>query len=122
MRFTADFNAYDTFQRSCRTETHESVARFLSYLLVSAILGCGSTTITDTPSNAPTLNGSYSFIALSHNAGTNIFTFGGPIQTDANGHGTANFGVTSVAPTNTCFPAGSAGSFTGTRAVRGSLR
>lgn len=97
------------------------VARFLSYLLVSAILGCGSTTMTNPPGNTPTLNGSYSFIALSRNAGTNIFTFGGPIQTDASGHVTANFGVTSVAPTNTCFPAGSAGSFTGTLSPQGQL-
>jgi hypothetical protein len=99
------------------------VARFLSYLLVSAILGCGSTTMTNTnpPGNPPTLNGSYSFIALSRNAGTNIFTFGGPIQTDASGHVTANFGVTSVGSTNTCFPAGSAGSFTGTLSPQGQL-
>lgn len=97
------------------------VVRFLSYLLVSAILGCGSTTMTNIPGNVPVLNGSYSFIALSRNAGTNIFTFGGPIQTDANGHVTANFGVTSVAPTNTCFPAGSAGSFTGTLSPQGQL-
>lgn len=97
------------------------VARFLYYLLVSAILGCGSTTMTNPPGNTPTLNGSYSFIALSRNAGTNIFTFGGPIQTDASGHVTANFGVTSVAPTNTCFPAGSAGSFTGTLSPQGQL-
>ena len=97
------------------------VARFLYYLLVSAILGCGSTTMTNPSGNTPTLNGSYSFIALSRNAGTNIFTFGGPIQTDASGHVTANFGVTSVAPTNTCFPAGSAGSFTGTLSPQGQL-
>src|SRR6476646_3137800 len=73
------------------------------------------------PGNSPTLNGSFSFIAGSHKAGTNIFTFGGPIQTDSNGHVTANFGVTSVGSTNTCFPAGSAGSFTGTLSPQGQL-
>lgn len=97
------------------------VVRFLSCLLISAILGCGSGTITNPPGNPPALNGSYSFIALSRNAGTNIFTFGGPIQTDTSGHVTANFGVTSVAPTNTCFPAGSVGSFTGTLSPQGQL-
>ncbi|HLK07143.1 MAG TPA: hypothetical protein VKV30_04365 [Candidatus Angelobacter sp.] len=99
------------------------VARFLACLLISAMLGCGSGSVTKTnPSgNTPTINGSYSFIALSRNAGTNIFTLGGPIQTDAGGHVTANFGVTSVAPTNTCFPAGSAGSFTGTLSPQGQL-
>lgn len=97
------------------------VVRFLSCLLVSAILGCGSGTITNPRGNPPALNGSYSFIALSKNAGTNIFTFGGPIQTDTNGHVTANFGVTSVGSTNTCFPAGSAGSFTGTLSPQGQL-
>ncbi len=97
------------------------VARFLSYLLVSAILGCGSTTMTKPPGNSPTLNGSYSFIALSQNSGTNIFTLGGPIQTNPSGHVTANFGVTSVASTNTCFPAGSAGLFTGTLGPQGQL-
>jgi hypothetical protein len=93
------------------------VVRFLSYLLVSAVLGCGSTTIT----NPPALNGSYSFIALSQNSGTNIFTLGGPMQTDPSGHVTANFGVTSVGTTNTCFPAGSAGPFTGTLSPQGQL-
>ena len=99
------------------------VARFLSYLLVSAILGCGSTTMTNPNprGNPPTLNGSYSFIAHSRNSGTNIFTFGGPIQTDASGHVTGNFGITSVAPTNTCFPAGNTGSFTGTLSPQGQL-
>jgi hypothetical protein len=102
--------------------------RFLTCLSVSAMLGCGggssSSTVTNRSTNAPVLNGSYSFIALSKNAGTNIFTFGGPIQTDASGHVTANFGVTSVASaasTNTCFPAGSAGSFTGTLSPQGQL-
>jgi hypothetical protein len=99
--------------------------RFLTCLSVSAMLGCGGGSITKTnPGNTPTINGSYSFIALSKNAGTNIFTFGGPIQTDASGHVTANFGVTSVASaasTNTCFPAGSAGSFTGTLSPQGQL-
>jgi hypothetical protein len=87
------------------------------------ILGCGggSTTMTNPPGNTPTLNSSYSFIALSKNAGTNIFTVGGPIQTDSSGHVTANFGVTSVGTTNTCFPAGSAGSFTGTLSPQGQL-
>jgi hypothetical protein len=97
------------------------VVRILSYLLVSAILGCGSTTMTNPPGNSPTLNGSFSFIAGSQKAGTNIFTFGGPIQTDSSGHVTANFGVTSVGSTNTCFPAGSAGSFTGTLSPQGQL-
>jgi hypothetical protein len=97
------------------------VVRFLSYLLVSAILGCGSTTMTNPPGNPPALNGSYSFIALSQNSGTNIFTLGGPIQTDPSGQVTANFGVTSIASTNTCFPAGSAGSFTGTLNPQGQL-
>jgi hypothetical protein len=99
------------------------VARLLACLLVSTILGCGSGSVTKTnPSgNTPTINGSYSFIALSKNSGTNIFTLGGPIQTDGSGHVTANFGVTSVAPTNTCFPAGSAGSFTGTLSPDGQL-
>jgi hypothetical protein len=97
------------------------LVRFLSYLLVSVVLGCGSTTMTNPSGNTPTVNGSYSFIALSKNAGTNIFTLGGPIQTDASGHVTANFGVTSVAPTNTCFPAGSAGSFSGTLSPQGQL-
>ena len=95
--------------------------RSLSCLLVSVIIGCGSTTITNPPGNSPTLNGSYSFIGLSQNSGTNIFTLGGPIQTDLSGHVTANFGVTSVASTNTCFPAGSAGSFTGTLGPQGQL-
>jgi hypothetical protein len=102
------------------------VARFLTCLSVAAIFGCGGGSVTKTNSsgNTPTINGSYSFIALSRNAGTNIFTFGGPIQTDASGHVTANFGVTSVASgasTNTCFPAGSAGSFTGTLSPQGQL-
>jgi hypothetical protein len=99
------------------------VVRFLLYLLVSAILGCGggSTTMTNSGGKSPTLNGSYSFIALSKNAGTNIFTFGGPIQTDTSSHVTGNFGVTSVGSTNTCFPAGSAGSFTGTLSPQGQL-
>src|SRR5579859_3868504 len=99
------------------------VARFLACLLVSAMLGCGggSSTNPNSSGNAPTINGSYSFIALSRNAGTNIFTFGGPIQTDASGHVTANFGVTSVGSTNTCFPAGSAGSFSGTLSPQGQL-
>jgi hypothetical protein len=81
--------------------------RFFPFLSALLMLGCGgSTTPMTNPlnGNAPTLNGSYSFIAGSQIAETNIFTFGGPIQTDANGHVTANFGVTSVAPTNTCFP------------------
>jgi hypothetical protein len=102
--------------------------RFLPYVCAALILGCGgsssTTTMTNLPANVPVLNGSYSFIALSRNAGTNIFTFGGPIQTDASGHVTANFGVTSVASaasTNTCFPAGSAGSFTGTLSPQGQL-
>jgi hypothetical protein len=99
--------------------------RFLPYVCAALILGCGgsssTTTMTNLPANVPVLNGSYSFIALSRNAGTNIFTFGGPIQTDASGHVTANFGVTSVAPTNTCFPAGSAGSFTGMLSPQGQL-
>jgi hypothetical protein len=99
--------------------------RFLLCLFSALILGCGSgsssSTMTNRSANAPALNGSYSFIALSRNAGTNIFTFGGPIQTDASGHVTANFGVTSIAPTNTCFPAGSAGSFTGTLSPQGQL-
>src|SRR3954464_5525012 len=99
------------------------VVRFLLYLLVSAILGCGggSTTMTNPGGNAPILNGSYSFIALSNLAGTNIFTFGGPIQTDTSGHVTGNFGVTSIGSTNTCFPAGTAGSFTGTLSPQGQL-
>lgn len=97
------------------------VVRVLSYLLVLAFLGCGSGSITNPPGNPPTLNGSYSFIALSQNSGTNIFTLGGPIQTDPSGHITANFGITSVGTTNTCFPAGSAGSFTGTLALRDSF-
>jgi hypothetical protein len=97
------------------------VVRFLSYLLVSAILGCGSANMTNPGGNSPALNGSYSFIALSKNAGTNIFTVGGPIQTNPSGHVTANFGVTSVGTTNTCFPAGSAGSFTGTLSPQGQL-
>ena len=96
------------------------VAGFLTCLLVSAILGCGGS-ITNPPGNQPTLNGSYSFIGLSQNSGTNIFTLGGPIQTDPSGHVTANFGVTSVGTTNTCFPAGSAGSFTGTLSPQGQL-
>lgn len=98
--------------------------RFLFCLLGALILGCGgssTTPVTNHTVNTPVLNGSYSFIALSHNAGTNIFTLGGPIQTDANGHVTANFGVTSVAPTNTCFPAGSTGSFSGTLSPQGQL-
>lgn len=97
------------------------VARFLACLSVAAIFGCGGGSVTKTNSsgNTPTINGSYSFIALSKNAGTNIFTLGGPIQTDASGHVTANFGVTSVGSTNTCFPAGSAGSFTGTLSPQG---
>jgi hypothetical protein len=101
------------------------VARVLCFLLGSVIIGCGSgsssSTMTNSPQNVPVLNGSYSFIALSKNAGTNIFTFGGPIQTDSSGHVTANFGVTSVGSTNTCFPAGSAGSFTGTLSPQGQL-
>ena len=97
------------------------VVRFLSCLLVSAILGCGSGTITNPRGNPPALNGSYSFIGLSQNSGTNIFTLGGPMQTDPSGHVTANFGVTSIANTNTCFPAGSAGSFTGTLDPQGQL-
>ena len=98
------------------------VVRFLTCFLVSVLLGCGSSTSTTNPGgNSPALNGSYSFIAGSRNAGTNIFTFGGPIQTDASGHVTANFGVTSVGSTNTCFPAGSAGSFTGTLGPQGQL-
>ena len=97
------------------------VVRFLTYLLVPAILGCGSTNMTGPGGNSPSLNGSYSFIAGSQNSGTNIFTFGGPIQTDTSGHVTANFGVTSVGSTNTCFPAGSAGSFTGTLSPQGQL-
>jgi hypothetical protein len=78
---------------------------FLPYLCVALILGCGggSSTNTNSSGNIPAINGSYSFIALSKNAGTNIFTFGGTIQTDASGHVTANFGVTSVGSTNTCF-------------------
>lgn len=97
------------------------VARLLACLSVAAIFGCGGGSVTKTNSsgNTPTINGSYSFIALSKNAGTNIFTLGGPIQTDASGHVTANFGVTSVGSTNTCFPAGSAGSFTGTLSPQG---
>ncbi|HEX3154467.1 MAG TPA: hypothetical protein VHV32_07560 [Candidatus Angelobacter sp.] len=98
--------------------------RFFPFLSALLMLGCGgSTTPMTNPlnGNAPTLNGSYSFIAGSQIAGTNIFTFGGPIQTDASGHVTANFGVTSVAPTNTCFPAGSAGSFSGTLSPQGQL-
>jgi hypothetical protein len=98
--------------------------RFLPCLSALLMLGCGgSTTPMTNPlnGNAPTLNGSYSFIAGSQIAGTNIFTFGGPIQTDSSGHVTANFGVTSVAPTNTCFPAGSAGSFSGTLSPQGQL-
>ncbi|HEY2170827.1 MAG TPA: hypothetical protein VGJ30_14465 [Candidatus Angelobacter sp.] len=99
------------------------VVRVLLCLLVSMLLGCGggSVTMTNSGGNSPTLNGSYSFIALSKNAGTNIFTFGGPIQTDTSGHVTGNFGVTSVGSTNTCFPAGSAGSFTGTLSPQGRL-
>src|ERR1700739_1958932 len=98
------------------------VLRFLVCLSVAAIFGCGGGSVTKTNSgNTPTINGSYSFIALSKNAGTNIFTFGGPIETDASGHVTANFGVTSIAPTNTCFPAGSAGSFSGTLSPQGQL-
>lgn len=98
-------------------------SRFFPFLAGLLILGCGGSTTMTNPStgNAPTLNGSYSFIAGSQNSGTNIFTFGGPIQTDANGHVTANFGVTSIAPTNTCFPAGSAGSFSGTLSPQGQL-
>jgi hypothetical protein len=99
----------------------KSVVRVLSYLLVSVVLGCGSGTITNPHGNSPNLNGSYSFIGLSQNSGTNIFTLGGPIQTDPSGHVTANFGVTSVGNTNTCFPAGSAGSFTGTLDSQGQL-
>ena len=107
----------------------KSALHFLPCLLGALILGCGGNTVNKSPVNvpalnAPVLNGSYSFIALSRNAGTNIFTFGGPIQTDASGHVTANFGVTSVASvisTNTCFPAGSAGSFTGTLSPQGQL-
>ena len=87
--------------------------RFFPCLFISVILGCGGT-MSNPSGNTPAVNGSYSFIALSKNAGTNIFTLGGPIQTDTSGHVTANFGVTSVGSTNTCFPAGSAGSFTGT--------
>lgn len=99
------------------------VVRFLACLLVLVLFGCGggSSTMTNPSGNTPTLNGSYSFIALSKNAGTNIFTVGGPIQTDSSGHVTANFGVTSVGTTNTCFPAGSAGSFTGTLSPQGQL-
>lgn len=100
------------------------VLQFFLFLSALLILSCGGTTtpMTNTLSgNAPTLNGSYSFIALSQKAGTNIFTFGGPIQTDASGHVTGNFGITSVAPTNTCFPAGSTVSFTGTLSTQGQL-
>lgn len=97
------------------------VVRSLPCLLVSAIIGCGGGSITNPPGNPPTLNGSYSFIGLSQNAGTNVFTLGGPIQTDSSGHVTANFGITSVGTTNTCFPAGSAGSFTGTLGPQGQL-
>ncbi len=97
------------------------VLRFLPCLLGSVILGCGGTKMTTSTGNPPSLNGSFSFIAGSQNAGTNIFTFGGPIQTDSSGHVTANFGVTSIAPTNTCFPAGSAGSFSGTLNPQGQL-
>lgn len=96
--------------------------RFLPCLLGSAILGCGGGAKMPTSTGNPVaLNGSYSFIALSQNSGTNIFTLGGPIQTDSSGHVTANFGVTSVGTTNTCFPAGSAGTFTGTLDSQGQL-
>jgi len=94
--------------------------RFFPCLFISVILGCGGT-MSNPSGNTPAVNGSYSFIALSKNAGTNIFTLGGPIQTDTSGHVTANFGVTSVGSTNTCFPAGSAGSFTGTLSPQGQL-
>jgi len=95
--------------------------RLLPCLLGSAILGCGGTKTTPFTGNPLALNGSYSFIAGSQIAGTNILTLGGPIQTDSIGHVTANFGVTSIAPTNTCFPAGSAGSFSGTLSPQGQL-
>jgi hypothetical protein len=93
--------------------------RFLPLVSGLLILGCGGSSTTT--GNALSLNGSYSFIAGSQIAETNIFTFGGPIQTDASGHVTANFGVTSIGSTNTCFPAGSAGSFRGTLSPQGQL-
>jgi hypothetical protein len=122
VNFTAYKEAYYTFLQNLPQGGRMKLAlRFLPCLLGSAILGCGGTKMTTPIGNPPALNGSYSFIAGSQNSGTNIFTFGGPIQTDSSGHVTANFGVTSVAPTNTCFPAGSAGSFSGTLSPQGQL-
>lgn len=97
----------------------KNLALLLFWLSLLTFVACGGA---NGPSNPPpSLNASYSFIANSAIAGTNIFTFGGPVQTDPSGNVTANLGIASLAPTNTCFPAGTAISFTGTLNAAGQL-
>lgn len=97
--------------------------RFLSFLFLVLVIGCGGGTMTQPPVafNSPPLSGSFSFDGTSQNANTNTIFVGGALQSDSGGHVSGTMGITTNPNVTTCFPEGSSAAFTGTLDGQGRL-
>ena len=97
--------------------------RFLTFLFLLVVIGCGGGTMTQPPVafNAPPLSGSFSFIGTSQNSNTTTIFVGGALQRDSSGQVSGTMGITTNPNVTTCFPAGSNAAFSGTINGQGQL-